>query len=102
VWLRCGRRRSRLALGGQRDHGDRHAGNRAHRGFRLRAHAFPGAGFRRVDIDRKNTLPSVTVIADSTLALVKATPRGDATLARASITCCCVTLTRASPESFRF
>src|SRR6478736_10284937 len=27
----------------------------------------------------KNTLPSVTEIADSTLALVKATPRGDAT-----------------------
>src|SRR5882757_9594254 len=47
----------------------------------------------------KNTLPSVTVIADSTLALLKGTPRGDATLARASITCCCVTLTRASPES---
>src|SRR6266481_2704032 len=41
----------------------------------------------------KNTLPSVTVIADSTLALVRATPRGDATLARASRTCCCVTLT---------
>src|SRR5260370_15015139 len=36
----------------------------------------------------KNTLPSVTVIADSTLALVRATPRGDATLARASRTCC--------------
>src|SRR6478672_426911 len=41
----------------------------------------------------KNTLPSVTAIADSTLALVKATPRGEATLARASRTCCCVTLT---------
>src|SRR4051812_44632316 len=41
----------------------------------------------------KNTLPSEAVIADSTLALVKATPRGDATLAKASRTCCCVTLT---------
>src|SRR4029079_1003165 len=41
----------------------------------------------------KNTLPSVTEIADSTLALVSATPRGEATLARASRTCCCVTLT---------
>jgi hypothetical protein len=41
----------------------------------------------------KNTLPSVTVTADSTSALVKATPRGDATLARQSRTCCCVTLT---------
>src|SRR4051812_33756547 len=44
----------------------------------------------------KNTLPSPTVIADSTLALVRATPRGDATLARESRTCCCVTLTRIS------
>src|SRR5882757_9832798 len=41
----------------------------------------------------KNTLPSVTVIADSTLALVRAVPRGDATLERLSRTCCCVTLT---------
>src|SRR6185436_475894 len=41
----------------------------------------------------KNTLPSVTEIADSTLALVSATPRGDATFARQSRTCCCVTLT---------
>ena len=49
----------------------------------------------------KNTLPSVTVIADSTLALVKATPRGDATLAKASRTCCCVTLNGASPEACR-
>ena len=30
----------------------------------------------------KNTLPSLTVTGDSTLALVKATPRGDITLAR--------------------
>src|SRR6267143_1996331 len=41
----------------------------------------------------KNTLPSVTDIADNTSALVKATPRGDITLARPSRTCCCVTLT---------
>src|SRR5215208_7875955 len=47
----------------------------------------------------KNTLPSVTEIADSTLALVKGTPRGDATWLRESRTCCCVTLTRASPEA---
>jgi hypothetical protein len=31
-------------------------------------------------------------MADNTLALVKATPRGDLTLASASRTCCCVTL----------
>src|SRR5207237_6999966 len=47
----------------------------------------------------KNTLPSVTEIADSTLALVKGTPRGEATCLRESRTCCCVTLTRASPEA---
>jgi hypothetical protein len=41
----------------------------------------------------KNTLPSVTDIADNTPALVRATPRGDITLARPSSTCCCVTLT---------
>src|SRR6516164_8087274 len=41
----------------------------------------------------KNTLPSLTVIGDSTPALVRATPRGEATLARASRTCCCVTPT---------
>src|SRR3979490_3015651 len=40
----------------------------------------------------KNTLPSLTLIADNTLASVKATPRGDLTLARPSRTCCCVTL----------
>jgi len=34
----------------------------------------------------------LTVIADNTPALVKATPRGDITLARPSRTCCCVTL----------
>src|SRR6202166_1067990 len=50
----------------------------------------------------KNTLPSLTVIGDSTPALVKATPRGDATLARASRTCCCVTLTAHLLESYRF
>ena len=44
----------------------------------------------------KNTLPSVTEIADSTLALVRATPRGDATRLRESRTCCCVTLTHIS------
>src|SRR5215218_6962148 len=42
----------------------------------------------------KNTLPSAAVIADSTLALVRGTPRGEATLAKASRTCCCVTLTK--------
>src|SRR6185437_9686187 len=47
----------------------------------------------------KNTLPSVTEIADSTLALVRGTPRGEATCLRESRTCCCVTLTRASPEA---
>src|SRR6266852_8072720 len=41
----------------------------------------------------KNTLPLATVMADNTPALVKATPRGDATLASVSRTCCCVTLT---------
>src|SRR5205085_4370045 len=40
----------------------------------------------------KNTLPSLAVIADKTSASVKATPRGDITLARASRSCCCVTL----------
>src|ERR1700726_2061929 len=50
----------------------------------------------------KNTLPSVTDIADSTLALVRATPRGDATLARAPRTCCCVTLTAHLLEPGRF
>ena len=32
---------------------------------------------------------------------IKATPRGEATLARASRTCCCVTLKSASPHDFR-
>ncbi len=45
----------------------------------------------------KNTLPSLAVIGDNTPALVKATPRGEATLARASRTCCCVTLTAHLP-----
>src|SRR5215469_7461597 len=40
----------------------------------------------------RNTLPSLTAIADRTSALVRATPRGDLTLASASRTCCCVTL----------
>ena len=43
--------------------------------------------------------PSVTEIADSTSALVRGTPRGEATCLRESRTCCCVTLTRASPEA---
>jgi hypothetical protein len=42
---------------------------------------------------KKNTLPSFAVMAESTPALVKATPRGVMTLASASRTCCCVTLT---------
>src|SRR5437588_1779284 len=46
----------------------------------------------------KNTLPSLTEMADNTLALVKATPRGDITLARPSSTCCCVTLKRISHD----
>src|SRR3984893_18506059 len=50
----------------------------------------------------KNTLPSLTDIADNTLALVKATPRGDFTLARPSRTCCCVTLTAHLLEPCRF
>src|SRR5580704_2068973 len=41
----------------------------------------------------KNTLPSLTVISDSTFASLRATPRGDLTLESASRTCCCVTLT---------
>src|ERR1044072_6795837 len=41
----------------------------------------------------KNTLPSVTEIADSTLALVRGTPRGEATYLRESRTCCLVSLT---------
>src|SRR5476649_2803562 len=40
----------------------------------------------------KNTLPSLTAMSDRTLASVRATPAGDATLARRSRTCCCVTL----------
>src|SRR5471030_2456007 len=40
----------------------------------------------------KNTFPSLTVMADNTSAWLKGTPRGDATLAKLSRTCCCVTL----------
>jgi hypothetical protein len=36
-------------------------------------------------------------MADKTLALVKATPRGDITFESESSTCCCVTLKSASP-----
>jgi hypothetical protein len=50
----------------------------------------------------KNTLPSLTVMADNTLALVKATPRGDITLARLSSTCCCVTLKGLLLKPYRF
>src|SRR4051794_40819198 len=40
----------------------------------------------------KNTFPSLTAMSDRTFALVKAMPRGEATLDRRSRTCCCVTL----------
>src|SRR5882757_11047332 len=40
----------------------------------------------------KNTLPSLTAISDNTLALVNGTPRGEATLAKPSRTCCFVTV----------
>src|SRR5215475_10260104 len=49
----------------------------------------------------KNTLPSGTVIADSTLAWGKATPRGDITLQRESRPCCCVTLPGVSQNYVR-
>src|ERR1700724_1235265 len=45
-----------LAFGGQRDHGGGDAGNGAHGGFSLRAHAFPSAGLGGVDIDREKHL----------------------------------------------
>ena len=45
-----------LALGRQRDHRRGDAGNGAHGGFGLRAHAFPGAGLRGVDIDGEEHL----------------------------------------------
>src|SRR5581483_3082700 len=45
----------------------------------------------------KNTLPSLTVIGDSTFASLRATPCGDFTLESASRTCCCVTLTAHLP-----
>src|SRR5579872_3321922 len=48
----------------------------------------------------KKTLPSLAEISDNTPALAKATPRGEDTLASASRTCCCVTLTGASPRPF--
>ena len=53
-WRR--RRRSGLALGGQRDHRRGDARDRPHGGFRLRAHVFPCAGFRGIDIDREEHL----------------------------------------------
>src|ERR1700681_2050792 len=56
---------------------------------RVPSHARASAASTLIE---KNTLPSLTDIADNTLASVKATPRGDLTLARPSRTCCCVTL----------
>ena len=50
------RRRAGLALGRQRDHRSRDAGDRPHRRFGLRAYAFPGAGLGRVDVDREEHL----------------------------------------------
>src|SRR5690242_5315751 len=46
----------------------------------------------------KNTLPSLAVIADNTLDSVSAMPRGETTLAKASRTCCCVTLNAYLPH----
>src|SRR5665213_1220129 len=45
-----------LAFGRQRDHRGGDAGNGADGGFRLRPNAFPGAGFRGIDIDREEHL----------------------------------------------
>ena len=53
------RRGTGLAFGGQRDHGDGDAGNGAHRGFRLGANTFPGAGLGGIDIDREKHLAVV-------------------------------------------
>src|SRR4051812_35531638 len=50
----------------------------------------------------KNTFPSLTAMSDRTFALVKATPRGDATLDRRSRTCCCVTLNATLPAAACF
>ena len=47
---------ARLAFGGQRDHGGGDAGNGAHGGFGLRAHALPGAGLGGIDIDGEEHL----------------------------------------------
>src|SRR3954454_4948410 len=52
-------------------------------------------------LTEKNTLSSLTVMADKTSASVKATPRGDLTLARTSRTCCCLTLNAYLPHSSR-
>src|SRR6516162_216809 len=49
----------------------------------------------------KNTLPSLTMIADSTFASVSAAPCGDLTLASELRTSCCVTLTAHLPETSR-
>src|SRR3954453_18810974 len=56
---------------------------------RTLSHARASAASTLID---KNTLPSLTDTGDKTSASVKATPRGDITLARPSRTCCCVTL----------
>ena len=50
----------------------------------------------------KNTLPSVTEIADSTLALVRATPRGDATFGEAIKNLLLRYTHYTSPEPLRF
>src|ERR1700688_2600804 len=52
----------------------------------------PARALAATTLIEKNTLPSLTDIADKTLALIKGTPRGDTTLARPSRPCCCVTL----------
>jgi hypothetical protein len=56
VALRRRRCAARLALGGQRDHCTGDTRDRPHRGFRLRAHAFPGPRFSGVHIDREQHL----------------------------------------------
>src|SRR5258707_1536512 len=50
------RRRTRLAFGGERDHGDGDAGNSPHRRFGFGPNAFPGAGLGGIDVDREKYL----------------------------------------------
>lgn len=90
--VRRWRRRGRFALGRQCDHRSGDAGNRTHGRFRLGSDVFPGPGLPASTLIEKNTLPSLAVIADNTLDSVSAMPRGETTLAKASRTCCCVTL----------